>query len=75
MCIDYVITWQERTERELKTNMEPLKQELSNLQSEVMMKATQNQQLSEDKASLTKLINKLKTVSFPAYTVNMTHTN
>lgn len=40
--------------------MESLKDELSNLQSQIMMKTTQNQSLSEKNASLTKHLNKLK---------------
>ena len=69
------VTWQERTETELRTSMKSQTQELSDLQSKLMMKATQNQQLNEDNTLLTKLINKLKTVSFVVYTLSMTTSN
>ena len=56
----YHISLQEKAELELKTSMESLKDELSNLQSQIMMKTTQNQKLSENNVSLTKHLNKLK---------------
>ena len=40
--------------------MQSKEEELSNLQSEIMMKTNQNQQLSKQNASLTKHLNSLK---------------
>lgn len=47
--------------------MNSLKDQLSNLESEIMMKTTENQNLSEKVASLTKLKENEKNVSSNSY--------